>query len=157
MFDRLFEKEVKGVLKAMTLEWVCLSCAGTNFQLPAPEDRGSGMHHDRCQYCRTKYRVSFPQQAGPLEGEAIIQERLSSEHFTAEEQQELIRDFAEVEYMRADNANPREVTGKQRMLEEKIVFFTQHRRMEHYPPVYMLRFAKTPMKRQSSAAMDSTP
>jgi hypothetical protein len=56
-------------------------------------------------------------------------ERLSDEHFTAEEQQELIRDFAEIEYMRADNANPREVTGKQRLLEDKIIFFKRRWRI----------------------------
>jgi hypothetical protein len=129
MFERLFEKETKGTLKGMTLEWVCPSCAGTNFRLLAPEDRGNGTHHDHCRYCRTKFRVLFPPPAGPLESEAGFMERLSGEHFTAEEQQELIRDFAEVEYMRADNANPREVTGKQRLLEEKIIFFKRRRRL----------------------------
>ena len=65
---------------------------------------------------------------GSLEGETAFSERLSDEHFTDEEQKELFRDFAEIEYMRADHANPREVTGKQRMLEEKIVFFKHRRR-----------------------------
>jgi hypothetical protein len=128
MFERLFEKEVNGALKGMTLEWVCQSCAGTNFRLLSPDERGGGEHHDHCRYCRAKCRVSFPPPAGSLEGEAEFMERLSLEHFTAEEQQELIRDFAEIEYMRADNANPREVTGKQRLLEDKIVFFKRRRR-----------------------------
>jgi hypothetical protein len=125
----LFEKDARGTLKGMTLEWVCPFCAGTNFRLLSSEDRGAGEYHDRCRYCRTKYRVSFTPPAAPLEGEAEFMERLSDEHFTAEEQQELIRDFAEIEYMRADNANPREVTGKQRLLEDKIIFFKRRRRI----------------------------
>ncbi|MDD1684388.1 MAG: hypothetical protein LUQ19_00705 [Methanoregula sp.] len=129
MFERLFEKEAHGVLKGMTLEWVCPSCAGVNFRLLSPDDRLGGEHHNHCRYCRTKYRVSYTPPAGPLEGEAGFMERLSDEHFTAEEKQELIRDYAEIEYMRADNANPREVTGKQRLLEDKIIFFKRRRRI----------------------------
>jgi len=128
MFESLFEKEAKGVLKGMTLEWVCPSCSGTNFRLISAEDRASGLYHDHCRYCRIRERVAFTPAAGPLEGEAAFYERIADEHFTDEEQKELIRDFAEIEYMRADNANPREVTGKQRMLEEKIVFFKHRRR-----------------------------
>jgi len=129
MFERLFEKEAHGALRGMTPEWVCPSSAGINFRLLSPDDRGSGEHHDRCRYCRTKCRVSFPPPAGPLEGEAGFMERLSDEHFTEEEQQELIRDFAEIEYMRADKANPREVTGKQRLLEDKIIIIKRRRRL----------------------------
>jgi len=128
MFGRLFEKETGGTLKGMTLEWVCPACRGTNFRLLAQNERAAGIHHDHCRYCKVKVRVTFSPASGPLDGETAFMERLADEHFTAEEVQELIRDFAEVEYMRADNANPREVAGKQRMLEEKILFFKRRRR-----------------------------
>jgi hypothetical protein len=87
---------------------------------------GTGAYHAHCRYCKGKYRVAFSPPQEAIAGEAAFCERLENEHFTHEEQQELIRDFAEIEYMRADNANPREVTGKGRMLEEKIAFF-RHR------------------------------
>lgn len=129
MFERLFEKDADGVLKGMTLEWVCPSCAGTNFRLLSAMDRLKGEYHDHCRYCRTRERVRFAPPAAVVEGEESFYERLSDEHFNESEQRELIRDFAEIEYMRADKANPREVAGKQRMLEEKILFFKRRRRM----------------------------
>jgi hypothetical protein len=129
MFERFFEKDARGILKGMTLEWACPRCSGKNFRILPVEERRTGEHHDHCRYCRVKYRVGFPPAAEPVEGEEGFSERLSDEHFTAEERQELFRDFAEIEYMRADNANPREVTGKQRLLEEKIVFFRRRGRM----------------------------
>lgn len=129
MFERLFEKEAHGALKGMTLEWACPSCAGINFRLLSPEERGSGEHHDHCRYCRARFRVLFTPATSPSEGEAGFVERLADEHFSAEEQQELIRDFAEIEYLRADHANPREVSGKQRLLEDKIQFFKRRRRL----------------------------
>lgn len=129
MFERLFAKDAQGVLKGMTLEWQCPSCAGRNFRILPAGARGAGEYHAPCRYCRTKCRVLFSPPAGTLEGEAGFLERLSNEDFSAEEQTELIRDFAEIEYMRADHANPKEVAGKQRLLEEKITFFKRRRRL----------------------------
>jgi rubredoxin len=128
MFERFFEKEAHGALKGMTLEWVCPRCSGKNFRILPVAERGIGEHHDHCRYCRVKYRIEFPPPVKSIEGEEEFYERLSDEHFNTEEQQELVRDFAEIEYMRDDNANPREVTGKQRLLEEKIIFFKRRRR-----------------------------
>jgi rubredoxin len=129
MFERLFEKKADGVLKGMTLEWTCPACAGINFRILSAAERETGEYHSHCRYCKAKYRVAFPPPAQGIPGEAEFYERLDDEHFTEEEQRELIRDYAEIEYMRADNANPREVTGKGRMLEEKIVFFKHRRRL----------------------------
>jgi hypothetical protein len=56
-------------------------------------------------------------------------DRLADEDFTEEEQQDLIRDFAEIEYMRYEDTKNREITGKQRLLEEKITFFKRRRRL----------------------------
>jgi rubredoxin len=129
MFERFFEKEATGALKGMTLEWACPRCSGKNFRILPFDERRTGEHHDHCRYCRMNYRVTFPPPAENIEGEAEFYERLSDEYFTAEEQQDLLRDYAEIEYMRADNANPREVAGKGRLLEEKIVFFKRRRRL----------------------------
>jgi rubredoxin len=129
MFERLFEKEATGALKGMTLEWVCPRCSGKNFRILPVDERETGEHHDHCRYCRVKYRVAFPPPAENIEGEAEFYERLSDEHYTAEEQQELVRDFAEIEYMRCENPGNREITGKQRLLEEKITFFKRRRRL----------------------------
>jgi len=129
MFEWLFEKKADGVMKGMTLEWMCPACAGINFRILSAAERGTGEYHSHCRYCNVKYHIAFPPPAQGISGEAEFYERLEDEHFTEEEQRELIRDFAEIEHMRADNANPREVTGKGRMLEEKIVFFKHRRRM----------------------------
>lgn len=129
MFERFFEKETSGTLKGMTIEWQCPHCSGKNFRILSASERGTGEYHAHCRYCRVRYRIAFPSPAGSLESEDAFMERLSDEHFSAEEQQELVRDFAEIEYMRADKANPREVTGKERLLEEKITFFKRRRRL----------------------------
>ena len=129
MFERLFEKDAQGILKGMTLEWVCPRCTGKNFRILPDEERRNGEHHDHCRYCRVKYRVAFPPPAGNIEGETAFMERMADEDFTAEEQHDLIRDFAEIEYMRYEDANNREITGKQRLLEEKITFFKRRRRL----------------------------
>ncbi len=129
MFERLFEKDAQGTLKGMTLEWACPRCSGKNFRILPVDERGTGGHHDRCRYCRVRFRVAFQPPAGPVDGEAEFLDRLSDERFTDEEQKELVRDFAEIEYMRAEKANPREVAGKQRLLEEKIVFFKRRSRI----------------------------
>jgi transcription elongation factor Elf1 len=129
MFERFFEKDATGALKGMTLEWQCPHCSGKNFRILEKSVRDSGQYHASCRYCRVRCHVVFTPPAKHIEGEEEFMERLSDEQFTEEEQQELVRDFAEIEYMRADNANPREVTGKQRLLEEKITFLKRRRRL----------------------------
>ena len=129
MFERFFEKEAQGTLKGITLEWVCPQCSGKNFRILPVDQRGTGEQHDRCRYCRGRFRVAFPPPVGNLEGEAEFAQRLADEDFNAEEQQDLIRDFAEIEYMRYEDAKNREITGKQRLLEEKITFFKRRRRL----------------------------
>lgn len=129
MFERFFEKETKGTLKGMTLEWECPRCSGKNFRILKIEERRSGEHHDHCRYCKARCRVAFIPPAGRIEGEAEFMEQLADEDFSAEEQQELVRDFAEIGYMRYENPNNREIPGKQRLLEEKITFFKRSRRL----------------------------
>lgn len=128
MLERFFEKDTKGILKGMTLEWACPRCAGKNFRILMIEERRSGEHHDHCRYCRARYRVAFL-PSDLIEGERAFMERLEDEEFSAEEQQELVRDFAEIGYMRYENPGNREITGKQRLLEEKITFFKRRRRL----------------------------
>jgi hypothetical protein len=129
MFERFFEKETSGTLKGMTLEWQCPHCLGKNFRILPKSERDSGEFHASCRYCRARCRIPFKPPAGSIEGEAEFMERLAFEDFAAEEQQDLVRDFAEIEYMRFENANNREITGKQKLLEEKITFFKRRRRL----------------------------
>ena len=128
MFERFFEKETAGTLKGMTVEWQCPHCSGKNFRILTKSERDSGEYHTSCRYCRTRCRVLFTPPSHPIEGEAEFMERLADEDFSAEEQQDLIRDFAEIEYMRCKNANNREINGKQLLVEEKIIFFKRRRR-----------------------------
>lgn len=130
MLERFFEKEARGALKGMTLEWECPHCAGKNFRILAVNERGPpGDYHALCRYCRTRCRVIFEPRQAPVPGEEAFMERLSDEELPAEEQQELVRDFAEIAYLRAERANPRGVAGKERLLEEKITFFRRRRRL----------------------------
>jgi transcription elongation factor Elf1 len=129
MLERFFEKDTNGTLKGMTLEWACPRCAGKNFRILTMVERRSGEHHDHCRYCRARYRVAFLPPSDRIEGEAAFMDRLEDEEFSAEEQQELVRDFAEIGYMRYENPGNREITGKQRLLEEKITFFKRRRRL----------------------------
>ncbi|MFA5268123.1 MAG: hypothetical protein WC379_09130 [Methanoregula sp.] len=128
MLERFFEKEANGVLKGMTLEWLCPHCSGKNFRILSRGERDSGEYHTSCRYCRARCRVTFIPPA-PLNGEEEFMDRLANEDFSEEEQQDLIRDFAEIEYMRSENPGNREITGKQRLLEEKIAFFKRRRRL----------------------------
>jgi hypothetical protein len=129
MLERFFEKDTNGALKGMTLEWTCPRCSGKNFRILRMEERMGGEHHDHCRYCRARYRVAFTPSSDRIEGEAAFMERLADEEFSAEEQQELVRDFAEIGYMRHENPANREITGKQRLLDEKITFFKRRRRL----------------------------
>lgn len=129
MFERFFEKETEGTLKGMTLEWVCPRCSGKNFRILTVVERRSGGHHDHCRYCKARCRVAFTAAADGIEGEAEFLEQLADEDFSAEEHQELVRDFAEIGYMRYENPKNREIAGKQRLLEEKITFLKRRRRL----------------------------
>jgi hypothetical protein len=129
MFERFFEKEATGTLKGMTLEWACPRCSGKNFRLLPVDERSTGESHTSCRYCRARCRVLFPLPEKPIEGEAEFMERLADEDFSAEDQHDLIRDFAEIEYMRCENPHNREIPGKQRLLEEKITLFKRRRRL----------------------------
>ncbi len=129
MFERFFEKDTTGALKGMTIEWQCPHCSGKNFRILSESERHSGQYHASCRYCRARCRATFLPPANPIEGEAEFMERLADEDFTTEEQQDLIRDFAEIEYMRCEDAKNREIPGKQRLLEEKITFFKRRRRL----------------------------
>jgi hypothetical protein len=129
MFGRLFEHDTTGTLKGLTLEWKCPDCAGLNFRILMKGERDSGQYHAPCRYCKVRCRVAFPPPEGIIAGESEFMERLSNEDFSSEEQTELIRDFAEIEYMKRDKADPKIVAGKQRLLEDKITFFKRRRRL----------------------------
>ena len=73
--------------------------------------------------------------------------------FMAAEQKDLIHIFAGIKYMRYDDTNNQEIPGKQ-----WVPVFKWRRLLEQdLPVIYRLFLAKTPIKRHSSAAMDSTP
>jgi hypothetical protein len=129
MFERFFEKETTGILKGMTLEWICPSCSGKNFRILRISERENGEYHASCRYCRARCLAAFNPPPNPVKGEAEFMERLSDEDFSAQEQQDLIRNFAEIEYMRYEDAGNREIPGKQRLLEEKVTFFKRRRRL----------------------------
>jgi len=129
MFERFFEKDAVGALKGLTLEWPCPRCNGINFRILRQAERRLPEFHATCRYCKTRCRVSFPPQAGSLPGEPAFMERLADEEFSEGEQEDLIRDFAEIEYMRYEKANPKAIGEKQKLLEDKITFFKRRRRM----------------------------
>jgi len=122
MFDSLFEHETSGTLKALTLEWQCPSCRGLNFKLLMKQAREAGLYHTRCRYCRAKYRVSYPDAGRIIPGEDAFMERLAEEEFSDAETQDMIKDYAEIEYLRCDGAAPGIIREKQKALEEKIAF-----------------------------------
>jgi transcription elongation factor Elf1 len=129
MFDQFIEHDTEGTLKALTLEWKCPKCEGLNFKILLSKQRVTGKYHTRCRYCKAKYRVKFPVIEKPIAGEEEFMDRITLEKFTPEEQMDMIRDFAEIEYMRVDKALPNVVAGKQRALEEKITFAKRRRRL----------------------------
>jgi hypothetical protein len=128
MFDSLFEKAAEGTLKALTLEWTCPKCDGRNFRILTRGERSSGEYHGRCRYCRTKCRASFPPPEHEVEGEAEFMENISDPDFTAEEQTDMIRDFAEIASLVVDGAPPAYLRGKRKALEDKITFAKRRRR-----------------------------
>jgi hypothetical protein len=129
MFERFFEKKTTGTLKGMTLEWICPHCSGKNFRILTAGERDTGEYHSSCRYCRARCGVDFPPLQKSVEGEAEFMERIAQEDFSAEEQQDLIRDFAEIEYMRSENPKNPEISGKKRLIEEKFSFFKRRRRL----------------------------
>jgi hypothetical protein len=129
MLERFFEKETTGALKGMTLEWACPSCSGKNFRILTKSERESGKYRSYCRYCKTRCRVAFDPPAAGIAGEEDFMDRLADDDLPAEEQQDLVRDFAEIEYMRSENPKNREITGKERLLEEKITFYKRRRRL----------------------------
>jgi len=128
MFDRFFEHDTEGVLKGLTLEWKCPKCEGLNFKLILRKQRSIGDYHTFCRYCKAKYRVTYPKPEKEIEGEAEFLERLSREDFTREEELDMIRDFAEIAALKADNALPGVIREKQKALEAKIAFAKRRRR-----------------------------
>jgi hypothetical protein len=120
MFNTLIEHETNGVLKGLTLEWGCPHCRGLNFKILQKEQRISGIFHTRCRYCRSKYRVGYPLPDSEIPGEAEFMEMMEDEKFSREEQVEFIRDFAEIEYLKADKGAPGAIREKQKYLEQKI-------------------------------------
>ncbi len=129
MFDQFIEHDTEGKLKGLTLEWQCPKCSGLNFKILLSKQRAAGEYHTRCRYCKAKYRVKFPVPEKAIAGEEEFMERISLEKFSPEEQMDMIKDFAEIEYMRVDKALPNLIAGKQRALEEKIAFAKRQRRM----------------------------
>jgi hypothetical protein len=128
MFERFFEQEGQGVLKALTLEWQCPACKGINFRILTRGQRAAGEYHTRCRYCRAKFRVGFPQPVQPVEGEDAFMDRIGYDEFTDEERIDMIRDFAEIASLRVDGAAPGLLKEKEKALEAKIAFARRRRR-----------------------------
>ena len=112
MFDTLFEHETGGTLKALTLEWKCPRCEGLNFRILQKDVREIGLYHTRCRDRKAKYRVNYPNPEQVIPGEDEFMEMISEEDFTDEEQQDMIKDYAEIEYLKADRPNPGVIKGK---------------------------------------------
>ena len=128
MFDRFFEHDTAGTLKALTLEWKCPKCEGLNFRILMKGQRDSGEYHTRCRYCRSKFRVNYPRPDKAIDGEAEFMDRISQEDFSEEERTDMIRDFAEIEYLKTEKSLPGIIQGKQKALEDKIAFAKRRRR-----------------------------
>jgi rubredoxin len=128
MFETLVEHEADGTLKALTLEWQCPSCKGVNFKILEKNIRALGLYHTRCRYCKAKFRVRYPDPGRIIAGEDEFMERISDEDFTAGEVQDMIRDYAEIEYLKADRAPEGVIREKQKALEDKITFAKRRRR-----------------------------
>jgi len=128
MFDTLFERETGGTLKALTLEWQCPRCQGLNFRILKKGIREAGLYHTRCRYCKAKFRVSYQNPDRFIPGEDEFMERISDDDFTAEEQLDMIKDYAEIEYLKVDRASNGVIKEKQKALEDKITFAKRRRR-----------------------------
>jgi len=129
MFDRFIAHDTTGKLKAMTLEWTCPKCNGENFRILFKKERDMAVYKTRCRYCKSKFRVNFPGPATGIANEEEFLEMISEEKFSASEQNEMIRDFAEIEYLKVDKANPQFIAGKQKELEQKIALAKKRMRI----------------------------
>ena len=129
MFDRFFEHDAEGVLKGLTLEWKCPKCEGLNFKLILRHQREIGDYHTLCRYCKAKYLVTYPKPEKEIEGEVEFLERLDREDFNREEKMDMIKDFAEIAALKADNALPGVIREKQKALEAKIAFTKRQKRL----------------------------
>jgi phage FluMu protein Com len=128
MFERFFEHDTKGALKGLTLEWKCPQCEGLNFRILIKGQRASGEYHTRCRYCRAKFRVVYSGGDIIIPGEAEFLGMLDKEDFPSEERTEMIRDFAEIEYMKRDDAAFGAIAEKEKALEEKVAVAKRMRR-----------------------------
>jgi hypothetical protein len=128
ILDRLFEHKTQGVLKGMTLEWSCPKCAGNNYKLLRQDTRKTGTYHTRCRYCKAKFELEFPDGDKIVPGENEFLKRLSLEDFTEEEDHELIKDFAEIVTLKAENTPRGYIGEKEKALEKKIAFLKIRRR-----------------------------
>ena len=129
MFDRFIEHDTDGIIKGLTLEWKCPKCEGMNFKILLKTQRESGQYHSRCRYCKAKFLVNYPSSETVIEGEAEFMERLTEAEFFEDEEMDLIRDFAEIEYLKRDGASPKAIREKQNLLEDKITFYKRRRRL----------------------------
>jgi hypothetical protein len=73
--------------------------------------------------------VNYPSSETVIEGEAEFMERLTEAEFFEDEEMDLIRDFAEIEYLKRDGASPKAIREKQNLLEDKITFYKRRRRL----------------------------
>jgi len=111
MFESLIEHETDGIIKGLTLEWKCPKCEGMNFKILLKTQRESGQYHSRCRYCKAKFLVNYPSSETVIEGEAEFMERLTEAEFFEDEEMDLIRDFAEIEYLTTGTYNKAAESG----------------------------------------------
>jgi hypothetical protein len=128
MLDRFFRHDTAGTLKALTLEWRCPDCEGLNFRILTRGERNAGSYDTRCRYCRSKFRVNYPRPDNVIDGEDEFMDRISQEDFTESEKTDMVRDFAEIASLRVDRAQPALISGKVKVLEDKIAFAKRRRR-----------------------------
>jgi transcription elongation factor Elf1 len=129
MFDRFIEHDTDGSIKGLTLEWKCPKCDGMNFKILLKTLRESGQYHTRCRYCKAKFQVNYPVSTTEIEGEAEFMERLTKAEFFEDEEMDLIRDFAEIEYLKRDGVSQKAIREKLKLLEDKITFYKRRRRL----------------------------
>jgi hypothetical protein len=128
MLNTIIEHEASGTLKGLTLEWGCPHCGGVNFKILPAEERNIGLYHTRCRYCRSKYRVGYPLQDSEIEGESEFMKMLEEGDFNPEERVEFFRDFAEIEYLKAEKSPQGVIREKQKSLDQKIALSKKRRR-----------------------------
>lgn len=128
MFERFFERDTRGTIKGLTLEWKCPDCAGLNFRILGRGDRHAGKYSTRCRYCKAKFCALFEPPIRPVDGEDVFMELLDAEEFSHDERTDMIRDFAEIAALQADSALPKTIKEKEKALELKFDFAKRRRR-----------------------------